>query len=130
MSKIVRVRYFNHNGEETEEVCYLVENSDTIIPKTTIENDLTFDGTTLSVSGIPVSLSGHLHNLSDIINISGAISSGILNSLSSLSTITNECDIEYALIQTLSNETKIVNISKLANAISIIDGGGVSYSGC
>lgn len=94
------------------------------------ENELTFDGSTLRVSGIPVSLSGHLHNLSDIINISGAISSGILNSLSSLSSITNECDIEYALIQTLSNETKIVNISKLANAISIIDGGGVSYSGC
>lgn len=47
MSKIVRVRYFNHNGEETEEVCYLVENSDTIIPKTTIENDLTFDVSSL-----------------------------------------------------------------------------------
>lgn len=94
------------------------------------ESDLTFDGSTLRVSGIPVSLSGHSHTISDIIGISGAISSGVLNTLASLPTISNECDIEYVIIQTSGNNTQLVNISNLANAISTIDGGGVSYSGC
>jgi hypothetical protein len=93
------------------------------------ESGLTFDGI-LRVSGVGVSLSGHSHNLSDIVGISGAISSGVLSTLSNLSTIVNECDVEYILIQDSGNNSKLINISSLADAISIIDGGGVSYSGC
>jgi hypothetical protein len=94
------------------------------------ESDLTFDGSKLRVSGVEVSLSGHNHNLSDIIGISGAISSGVTNTLSNLSTISNECDIEYVIIQNSVNNTQLVKITDFANAISTIDGGGVSYSGC
>lgn len=94
------------------------------------ESNLTFDGTTLKVNNISVSISGHTHSLSDISGISGAISSGVQNSLSSLSLISNTCDIDYVLIQDGSNNTKLTNVSDLAKAISVIDGGGVSYTGC
>lgn len=94
------------------------------------ESDLTFDGSNLRVSGVEVSLYGHTHNFSDIIGISGAINSGVLNTLSNLSTIVNECDIEYVIIQNSANNTQLVKITNIANAISTIDGGGVSYSGC
>lgn len=47
MSKIVRVKYFDHNRNQVEEVCYLIEDNDTIVPKTTIENDLTFNVSSL-----------------------------------------------------------------------------------
>lgn len=94
------------------------------------ESNLLFDGFILTISGIPVSLSGHSHVLSDISGISGSIGSGIDDYLSNLSLISNECDIEYIIIQNSSNNTQLVNINNLANALSIIDGGGVSYSGC
>jgi hypothetical protein len=93
------------------------------------ESDLTFDGI-LRVSGIPVSISGHTHSASEISDISGVISSGIQNSLSSLSLISDVCDIDYVVVQDSGNTTKLTNISDLAKAISVIDGGGVSYSGC
>lgn len=94
------------------------------------EGNLTFDGSVLKVNNIPVSISGHTHSVSDISGISGAISSGIQSSLSSLSLISNVCDIDYVLIQDSTNNTKLTNISDLTKAISVIDGGGVSYSGC
>lgn len=43
MSRIVRINYFDSDGKQTEEVCYLVEQSDTIVPKTNVETGLTFD---------------------------------------------------------------------------------------
>jgi hypothetical protein len=94
------------------------------------ESNLTFDGNILRVNNIPVSLSGHTHILSDISGISGSISSGISSYLSTLSTISNHCDIEYVLIQNSGKNTQLVNISNLAESISTIDGGGVLYSGC
>jgi len=93
------------------------------------ESDLTFDGT-LKVSGINVSLSGHTHLISEISGISGAISSGVNNYLSNLSNITNECDIQYIIIQDSNNNTQLVDISNLPKALSVIDGGDVLYSGC
>lgn len=94
------------------------------------ESDLTFDGSFLRISGTPVSLSGHSHILSDIQGISGAISSGIDLYLSSLPNISNECDTKYFVIQTISNNTQLLNIADISNVISTIDGGGVLYSGC
>lgn len=94
------------------------------------ESNLTFDGSILRVTGVPVSLSGHTHLLSDISGISGAISSGINSYLSTLSTIGNHCDIEYIIVQDSGNSTKLVDINNLSEAIRSIDGGGVLYSGC
>lgn len=47
MSKIVRVKYrsFNEISNEEqilEEVCYLIEDSDNLVPKTTIETGLSY----------------------------------------------------------------------------------------
>jgi hypothetical protein len=94
------------------------------------ESDLTFDGNKLRVSGIEVSLSGHTHLASDITNLNTYITSGINTYFSGLSTIGNNCDTEYLLVQNASKSTSLISISGIADAISIIDGGGVSYSGC
>lgn len=94
------------------------------------ESNLLFDGSKLTVNSIEVSLSGHSHNVSEISGISGYVNSGINNYLNSLSNIGNSCDIEYIVVQDISNNTKLVNISGIAQAISVIDGGGVLYSGC
>jgi hypothetical protein len=93
------------------------------------ESDLTFDGT-LKVSGIDVSLSGHNHLISEISGISGSISSGINSYLNNLSSISDSCNIRYIIIQDSDNNTQLVDISNLPKAISVIDGGGVLYSGC
>lgn len=50
--------------------------------------------------------------------------------LQSLPTISDPCDTEYVLIQDTGRDTKVVSISNLAKAISVIDGGGVVYNGC
>lgn len=83
-----------------------------------------------TVSTTGVSFSGHTHSTSDIIGISGYISSGINIYFSGLSIIGNNCDIEYMIVQDSGNNTKLVSISGIAEAIAVIDGGGVLYSGC
>jgi hypothetical protein len=93
------------------------------------ESDLTFDGA-LKVSGINVSLSGHTHLFSEISGISGSISSGINSYLNNLSSISDACDIRYVIIQDSDNNTQLVDIFNLPKALSVIDGGGVLYSGC
>lgn len=50
--------------------------------------------------------------------------------LQSLPTISDPCDTEYVLIQDAGRDTKVISINDLAEAISVIDGGGVTYSGC
>ena len=83
-----------------------------------------------TVSTTGVSFSGHTHQTSDIIGISGYINSGINIYFSGLSTIGNNCDVEYIIIQDSGNNTKLISISGVAEAIAVIDGGGVLYSGC
>lgn len=89
---------------------------------------------TIDVSGLQPSgnyASGiHTHTTSDIIGISGYVYSGVNLYLTQLSNIGNNCDIKYIVIQDISNNTKLVSISGIAEAISVIDGGGVLYSGC
>jgi hypothetical protein len=50
--------------------------------------------------------------------------------LQSLPIISNPCNTEYVLVQDSARDTKVVSINNLAKAISVIDGGGVTYSGC
>jgi hypothetical protein len=50
--------------------------------------------------------------------------------LTSLSGISNVCDTEYVIVQDSNNDTKLINISELSSAMSIIDGGGVLDSTC
>jgi hypothetical protein len=50
--------------------------------------------------------------------------------LQSLTTMTDACNTEYVLVQNSARDTQVLSISNLAKAISEIDGGGVTYSGC
>lgn len=50
--------------------------------------------------------------------------------LQTLPAIADPCDTEYILIQNSSRDTRVISISNLAQAISVIDGGGVIYNGC
>lgn len=89
---------------------------------------------TISVTGLQPSgsyASGiHTHMSSDIIDLSGYVNSGVNTYLTGLNIIGNNCDTKYIVIQDISNNTKLVSISGIAEAISVIDGGGVLYSGC
>jgi len=89
---------------------------------------------TISVTGLQPSgsyASGvHTHISSDIIDLSGYVSSGVNTYLTGLNIISNNCDKKYIVIQDISNNTKLVSISGIAEALSVIDGGGVLYSGC
>jgi len=42
MSKIVRIKYRDHQKNIVEEICYLIEDSDNLVPKTTMETGLSF----------------------------------------------------------------------------------------
>lgn len=84
----------------------------------------------LTVNGTGVSISGHSHSTSDIIGLSGYVNSGVSIYFSGLSIISNNCDVDYVVIQDSANSTKLISISGIAASISIIDGGGVLYSGC
>ena len=81
-------------------------------------------------NGIPVSVSGHTHDVSEISGVPEAVSSGVESYLSSLSGISDVCNTEYVVVQNSINETKLINISDLSSAMSVIDGGGISYTGC
>lgn len=102
------------------------------------ENALTFNGSTLAVSGIPVSLSGHGHTIGEIINGTATVISIINNwlatqvsgALTGLLTIPNVCDTDRVVIQTSDNTSYTINIEDFMTAVSTVDGGGVSYSGC
>lgn len=86
--------------------------------------------TNLTINNTGVSLSGHIHVPSEIIGISGYVNSGVGIYFSGLSTINNNCNIEYFIVQDSSNTTRLVNITGVAESISVIDGGGVIYDGC
>lgn len=96
---------------------YRIYNVDTIFPSTASWKSFTLDHY-------------HKHGTNDIVGISGYIDNNINTYLSGLSIISNNCDVEYMLIQDSGNNTKLISISGIAKAISVIDGGGVLYSGC
>lgn len=102
------------------------------------ENNLTFDGSVLRVTGIAVSLSGHTHTLNDILGGTSSLITAINNYLatfasgvlSGLVPISNICDTDSVVIQKLDKTSYTINIEDFITAVSVIDGGGVSYSGC
>lgn len=89
---------------------------------------------TINVSGLQPSgsyASGiHTHISSDIVDISGYVNSGIGIYLSGLNIIGDNCNTKYIVIQDISNNTNLISISGIVEAIAVIDGGGVLYSGC
>lgn len=63
--------------------------------------------------------------LSDLSSFVGAGFNG-----GNIDIIDDICDTSYVLIQNLNKDTKLIKIEDLSEAISVIDGGGVTYSGC
>lgn len=98
--------------------------------KVNAESNLLFDGTILTVSGIPVSLSGHTHLASDITNFNTSVDNRITLAFSGLSDIASKCNTSKILIKDSGNIVKTISLSNFIDIINEIDGGGVSYSGC
>lgn len=94
------------------------------------ESNLLFDGTTLTVGGISVSLSGHTHLSSDITNFNTSVDNRINLAFSGLSDISNKCHTSKILIKDSGNIVKTISLSNFIDIIDEIDGGGVIFSGC
>jgi hypothetical protein len=94
------------------------------------ESNLLFDGTTLTVGGTAVSLSGHNHLSSHITNFNTSVDTRITLAFSGLSDISNKCDTSKILIKDSGNLVKTISLSNFIDIIDEIDGGGVIFSGC
>lgn len=98
-------------------IVYRIYNIDSLFPSVASWKSFTLDNY-------------HQHGAADIIGISGYINNNINTYFSGLSIISNNCDADYFVIRDSGNNTKLISTSGLADAISVIDGGGVLYSGC
>lgn len=94
------------------------------------ESNLLFNGTTLTVAGSAVSLTGHTHLSSDITNFNTSVDNRITIAFSGLSDISNKCDTSKILIKDNLNATKTISLSNFIDLVYEIDGGGVIFSGC
>lgn len=94
------------------------------------EDNLLFDGTTLTVVGVPVSLSGHTHLSSNITDFNASVDNRINIAFSGINDISNKCDTNKILIKDTGNIIKTIGLSNFIDIIEEIDGGGVIFSGC